>query len=350
MPENEDVQPANVFVVQSAYPVSVNECSVMGHVKKGVFYAGDVASVISPTGDPTPAPIARIGPAETPLNLAREGQRVMMLLRVDPALVGAGASIFCEARQTASAQTMIAPAARSRKEPTLAERPTELMTVERLIRQGACEEAVEKLNVYLDEHPQSLPARRLLAQAYLEPNSPIHDPVRALELIRRVYESGGADDPTVTHTLAQALAENDDPATGLRFLERLHETTQSVEARQALAQRINAFRAKYGMGDIWEFGDEYGEVLFESSDSEEIVRALAKGSIPRDCQCRRNRVGSWGPIEGELASACPNVAALYAPEEPKRNTGFIIALIVLVLGILAALFLPRMVALWMSSQ
>lgn len=340
--DDDVTQPPNIFVVQSSYPISVDECSVIGYVKKGVFHVGDVASLISSSGDTMPAPIARIGPAETPLNLAREGQRVVMSLRVDPAIVDIGSSLYSEERPSGSAKTKMA-SSNIQQEGITIERPSELHSIERLLREKTYDKAEAKLIEFVDLNPECLAAKRLLAQLYLDADPPLCDPAKALEIIRDVYETGGAEDPAVIYTLAQALACNDDPAMGLRYLERLHEATQSIDARQALAQRIHSFRSKYGLGDVWEFGDAYGEVLFESSEPAEIYRALVKGGISLDSQCRRNHVGNWGPIHGELAAVYPDVAALFKTEKPKSNTAFIITLIILCLGIVIAIFLPEII-------
>ncbi len=335
---------ANVFVVQSSYPVSLDECSVVGHVKKGVFHVGDIASVVSPMGEQLPAPIVRIGPAETPVNFAREGQRVMMLLRVDPAQVGAGAAILCENRQSAYAETMVV-AARSPKARLVAERPAELMAVERIIKQGKFAEAESTLVAYLENRRDSIAAKRMLAQVYLESPPFLRNVNKALEIIRSAYESGGADDPTVTFILAQALAENNDSGMGLRFLDRLYAGTTDQEARHALEQRVNSFRAKYGLGDIWEFADESGEVLFETTESSEIVKAVANGVIPRTAMCRRNHVGAWTPLEESAAGMMPEVSALFKEPMKKWHPGYILLLVFLVLSILVVVFFPRIMSL-----
>ena len=41
-----DSQSENIFTVQAVYPVSTEECSVTGTVKKGVFHVDEIANVI----------------------------------------------------------------------------------------------------------------------------------------------------------------------------------------------------------------------------------------------------------------------------------------------------------------
>ena len=332
----------NIFVVQAVYPISTEECSVVGRVKKGVFHTDDIANVVGAEGALLPAPIMRIGPADTPLLLAREGQRSVMVLRIDPNQISSGTSIICETRRAAHAVTMVAPS-KSSKKASLLERPAELAPVEKLMKQGAYREAEHLLNAYTAQHPTSIVAKRMLAQVYLESDSPLRDPSKALYLIRMVYQAGGAEDPVVTNLLAQAQAETGDPEMGLRFLERLYASTLDVEAKQALAQRIHGFRSKYGLGEVWEFADAYGDVIFESHNSSEAVRAILNGVVPLDAGCRRNHVGNFEPVETTLAPLYPEVAALYKPQQTQQSSPvFILIMAFLILGIIVAWFLPSL--------
>jgi len=75
---------ANLFAIDSVFPTSMDETTVTGHVVEGAFYTGDSVSIVSPSGLPLLAPIVRIGTAETPLKMVREGQQAVMVLKVEP--------------------------------------------------------------------------------------------------------------------------------------------------------------------------------------------------------------------------------------------------------------------------
>ena len=334
-----DVDSENIFIVQSVYPVSTEECSVVGSVKKGVFHVDDIANVVGASGALLPAPIMRIGPADTPLLLAREGQHIMFLLHIAPEQVNPGTSIICETHLDAHAATiMVRPSASIQTD--ILERPAALAPVERMIKQGVYDKAERLLNAYADQHPTNMATKRMLAQVYLAEDSPVRDPAKALYLIQMVYQAGGAEDPAVNTLLAHAQAENGDTKMGLRFMERLYALTTDDRAKQALIQRIHDFRSKYNLGDLWEFADSYGEVVFKSSDPAEVVRAVVNGAVPLEATCRRNSVGEFTPLETTLAPIFPEVAALFKPKKQQWSPGFLILVFLLLLSILMALFLP----------
>ncbi len=328
----------SVFVVQSVYPVSAGESSVVGRVTQGVFHVNTVAKVTGKSGKRVAAPIKRIGPADTPILLAREGQRTVLVLEIAPDELDAGVSIIGEGREAESdPETDTTPAT---EKTILLERPAELAPVERLIKQGGYSEAAKLLENYVDGHADSVVAKRMLAQVFLEAEPPLRDPQKALKLIREVYQASGVEDPLVTKVLAYAQAENGDPEMGLRFMERLYAATMEVEAKQAVAQRIYEFRHKYNLGDVWEFADEHGDVIFEASAPEEIIRALRNGAVPLNCECRRNHVGQFEPIETALAPVLPEVANLYGIQQSQWTPGFLVLVFFLLLGIIVAWYLP----------
>ena len=157
--------------------------------------------------------------------------------------------------------------------------------------------------------------------------------------MREAYELGGAEDSGVIATLAQALAANGEAPQGLRFLERLYEGKLSFEARSALAHRIQEFRAQHHLGHVWEFADQYGDVIFEAVSPKDIEKALRSGTIVLGAKCRRDRIGEWRPAEDVLAAELPELAALFKAAPAKGKPGLWIVLAVLAIAVAAALAL-----------
>lgn len=341
--ENEvlpDSDSENVFIVQAVYPVSTEECSVVGTIKKGVFHVDDIANVVGPSGVLLPAPILRIGPADTPLLLAREGQHIMFLLHIGPEQVNPSTSIICETHLDAHAATIMVRPSASNPDNIL-ERPAALAPVARMIKQKDYGKAERLLNAYAEQHPTNMATKQMLAQVYLAEDSPVRDPSKALYLIQIVYQAGGAEDPVVNTLLAHAQAENGDTQTGLRFMERLYASVEDDRAKQALAQRIHDFRSKYNLGDLWEFADSYDEVIFKANNPAEVVRAIANGSVPLEATCRHNSIGDFTPIETTLSPLFPEVAALFKPAKRQWDPVFLVLLFLLLLGLLLAIVLPQ---------
>jgi len=332
-------QSENIFTVQAVYPVSTEECSVTGAVKKGVFHVDEIANVIGPSGELFPAPIMRIGPADTPLLLIREGQQAILLLRIEPDKVNVGSAIICETNTAADTATMLIKS-ESSGQLTLLERPAELGPIERMMKQGAYQDAERLLNAYTAKNPTNMFAKRMLAQVYLDNKSPLRAPSKALYLIQMVYQAGGAEDPMVNNILAYAQAESGSPEIGLNFLERLYTTLEDAELKHALAHRIHDFRNTYNLGEEWEFANSFGEVIFKSNNPQEAVRAVVKGMVPLDSNCRRNAIGEFTPIEASFAPSYPEVAALFNPQKQQWSPGFLTLLAFLILGIVVAWFLP----------
>jgi tetratricopeptide (TPR) repeat protein len=299
----------NILIIESVIPVSTDETSVTGHVKRGVFHPGDTVTIVSPDGMPLLAPVMRIGTQDTPLKLVREGQKAVMLLQAEPNHVSPGSIATCDQSGDAYAQTMVV----STDTPSAPEEdhPSDLNQAEKLLRRGMHTEAEKYLQSWIAGHGGSAMAHRLLAQCYLEDDSAVRDTAKALEHARKAFESGGANGAAVINTLAHAMAENGEAGQGLRFLERLYSGDLPAEARMAVARRIVDYRNEYDLGHVWEFADSYGEVLFESGDPREIVKAITSKTVPLDARCRKDHVGEWRAIEPALGPDHPEIAALY---------------------------------------
>jgi tetratricopeptide (TPR) repeat protein len=325
----------NIMLIESTFPVSTEEATVTGHVSQGVFRVGDSVTIVSPNGLPLLAPIKRIGTADTPVNLVRGGQRAIMLLEVEPDKVVPGSALTSTSQEEAHARTMVV-GGQEAMAPSSTDTTAELHRIERQVHSGAYEDAHAALLVYLEDEPESRPAHRLMAAVHLEEQSPFHDVKKGLNFIRRAYELDGSNDPAVIHTLAHAMAQDGEPDHGLRFLERFGGQLQDIQARLALAERIQTFRDRYGLGNVWEFSDNYGDVILESTNLDEVARALQNGSLPTDAKCRRNRIGEWRPLESALGSEHPGIAAHYAGPADKETSGSLTLLIGVVVVILIA--------------
>lgn len=330
----------NVFQVESVYLTATDESAVTGHVRKGAFRLGDSVQLTTTEGDTVVAPILRMGPAETPVQLVRAGQQTVLLLRVDASLVAVGAYLSSSTKETAYAATMVVSSARPSVQEAMPEDlAAQVGAIEKLLRQRNTPAAREALEGLLATHPESGAVQRVAARVYLEAEGADRDAARALDHAKRAYELGGADDPAVVGMLAEAEAANGGAAQGLRFLERLFTVTQEPQARAAQALRLTEFREKHGLGHVWEFADQYGGVVAEVSSLAEAAKAIARGVIPRDGRVRKDRISEWQPIAQALAGQSPEIAALLqgkAAAGSRRPTGLLVALGVLALAVLGA--------------
>ncbi len=322
----------NLLTIQTVFPVSMEECSITGHVRSGVFHPGDELVVVTPGGGSITAPILRIGTAEMPLQMVRAGQKVSMLLKADPAAVLPGASATCTAHEEYYGATMVvsseapAAAATSRMTP-------ELVNIEKMMKRGEYGDAERLLNMHLLQHPGHYAAHRIIAQLYLDAPAPFGSAERAARHIQSAYEKGGSSDPMVIHLLAEALGRTGKPDQGLSFLERLYSATREPDGRNALAQRVYDYRNRFKLGHVWQFADATGEVMYESSDPAELVKAVAREVVPRDARCRRDRVGEWQSIPLLLGPEFPEIAKLYGGAAPAGGKNYVLPALIAALAV-----------------
>ncbi|MBI1319415.1 MAG: hypothetical protein GC168_10785 [Candidatus Hydrogenedens sp.] len=327
----------NVFAVESTFPVSTTEATVTGHVESGLFHTGDTVTITTDSGKPVLAPIRRIGTADAPLKLVREGQKAVLLLEVEPHYVRTGGKLISQAQEDAYAKTMMVDTAGGAPKPA-EEAGGDLMKIEREIKAGRYDEALEALEPYLVVNDNSKAAHRLMARVYLD-SSDHRDTAKALKHIQRAYELGGANDPAVIDTLAAAMGENGEGDHGLRFLERQAENVTDPTARAAIANRVLEYRQRYKLGHVWEFSDSYGDVVFETKDLAEAAAALKRNTIPRDGKVRRDRVGEWRDIETALAGQSAEIAAIFKPAPAAGGVPVLaVAAVLAVLALAAAAF------------
>lgn len=323
----------NVLVIESAFPKSTEETTITGHIKSGAFRTGDSLTLLTESGMPLVAPIVRIGTAETPLKMARAGQKAIMLLQVEPHHVVPGSTATCVTQEESYAETMVVGMGDEPSASTAAQMGGPLLELDRRMKSGDFTGAREKLEAMLQSEPDSCPAHRLMAKLYLDGGETVRDEKKALEHIRRAYELGGAEDPIVVDTLAQAMAANGEAEHGLRFLERLYTGTREFEAKGALTQRIIEFRTRHHLGHTWEFADSYGDVMFESKEIGEIVRAIKNGTVPKTALCKKDRVGEWRKVEETIALEYPEIGALFTQKSSGGNS----TVLYVIIAILAAL-------------
>lgn len=330
----------NVLVIESAFPKSTEETTITGHVKSGAFRTGDSLTLITESGMPLVAPIIRIGTAETPLKMARAGQKAIMLLHVEPHHVVPGSTATCVSQEESYAETMVVGMSDDSSASTASHMGGPLLELDRRMKVGDYNGAKDKLEAILQDEPDSCPAHRLMAKLYLDGGESIRDPKKALEHIRRAYELGGAEDPIVVDTLAQAMAANGEAEHGLRFLERLYNGTREFEAKGALSLRIIEFRTRHKLGHIWEFADNYGDVVFESGDLNEIARAIKNNTVPSTSLCKKDHVGEWRKVEETIAMEHPEIGALF---EKESTGGGKSGLLYIVIAVLAALIVAVLI-------
>src|SRR5690606_12621634 len=103
------------------------------------------------------------------------------------------------------------------------------------------------------------------------------------------------------------------------FLERLFAGTREFEAKGALGQRIIEFRTRHNLGHVWEFSDNYGDVIFESGDLQEIAKAIKSETVPRSSLCKKDRVGEWRKVEETIAMEHEVIGALFAKNRDAGN-------------------------------
>ncbi len=338
---SKDGTTANVLTVQGIYPASTDQCTIMVHIRSGVFHVNDQLVIVAPGNHRTTAPILRIGTAETPINLVRAGQNVSMLLKADPDQISVGASLSAAANEEAYAATMAVTMDTQPRAAATREMTQELIAIEKMMKRGEYGDAERLLNVYVLQHPGHYSAHRLLARLYLDAPAPLGSEKRAADHINKAYEKGGAKDIAVIRVLAEARGRNGDAGQGLAFLERLDVPGIEPEARSALAKWVYDYRERFKLGHVWQFSDAFGEVIYEASDHESALRAFSKGAVPRDARCRRDRIGDWQSVDEALAYEAPEIAKFLGIELTQRPSMFFFSLVtLLIVAILLAMFGP----------
>ncbi|MCX5757785.1 MAG: hypothetical protein NTU83_04635 [Candidatus Hydrogenedentes bacterium] len=328
---------ANEFFVESVNPVSEQETCVTGHVLRGAFFTGSMVSITTPDGLPLLAPVTRLATQNTPINVVREGPLAAMTLKIEPQYIVVGNKITSSDSGAAFAPTMIvdtgADAGKSDAAPT--DRTPQFQDVLRLISQRAFAQARDVLDGILASDAKNLEANRLIARVYLEADGELQDNAKALEHVMRAYEFGGHDDPAVLDVLAFALGANGRPEHGLRHLERLYETAVDPLAKENCAKRIAAYRGRFKMPSLWQFFDGFGAMILESSDLEQIRKAIVNKSIPRDAVCRKNKIGSMQPIQDSIALESPEIADLF--KAPSKSYTLLDTLIGALAGVIVGI-------------
>ncbi len=305
---------SNVYQVESVFPLSTYQTTVTGRVVSGAFHTGDTVSLISTGGSPLFAPIIRLGPADTPIRVIRQGQQTVMVLQVEPQHLAPGSRLTSSGSAEAYAETMVVTGGEesgAAPEGGAPEHDADLDVVTRLLDERRFGPAKQRIESYLEKDPFSGAAYRLLARVHFESDDELHNNERALECIEKAYELGGDRDPAVLEELAKIQGANGRAEYGVRYLERLYAMATDDEKRDDLAKRIESYRNRFKLGNVWEFINNWGDVIFESDNVDAIEKALANGSIPMDAKCRRNRTGEWRTIQEILVPEHPQLARFF---------------------------------------
>ena len=305
---------ANVYQVESVFPLSTYQTTVTGRVVTGAFHTGDTVSLISTGGTPIFAPIIRIGPADTPIRVVRQGQQTVMVLQVEPQHLAPGSRLTSSGSAEAYAETMVVTGSEESGAAPGAGAPehdADLDVVTRLLDERRFGPAKQRIESYLEKDPFSGTAYRLLARVHFESDDELHNNERALECIEKAYELGGDRDPAVLEELAKIQGANGRAEYGVRYLERLYAMAGDDEKREELAKRIESYRNRFKLGNVWEFINNWGDVIFESDNVDAIEKAIANGSVPVDAKCRRNRTGEWRTIQEILVPEHPQLARFF---------------------------------------
>jgi len=332
----------NLLQIQSVIPTSVDTCTITVTIRSGIFRVGDSLKLPGSGGREEQAEILRIGTANAPLYFAREGMSVPMLVKAQPTQLAPGMNAGCRHHR------------RTQKDTTVLVMPEEhglviqwdesLQTAERLIKREDFSGASDLLNAYLQEHPESVLANRLIAELYRNAPAPIGDLKKALDHAEQAYNAGGFSDPPTVYLYAELLAQQGEKNKGLACLERLYETVEDPHARNALAERIRQFRRDHSLGVLWQFSDLSGEVLFETADRNQLIAALRESEILRNARCRLDRVGAWQDAKSLLSQTIPEIAELYginvSPAGNDSGRKLTLAIILLVVGLLLAIVMP----------
>ena len=332
----------NLLQIQSVIPVSVDTCTIVAVIRSGVFRTGDSLKLPGSRGGEDSAEILRIGTVNAALRFAREGMVIPMLVKAQAEKLVPGMNAGC--RQ----QKQMKPSHKSHVLPeehdSVIRWDETLEKADRLLHRKDYAAAAEIVESYIQTHPESVLAHRLMAEILQDAPPPLGDLAKALELAGQAHEKGGYVDPPTVYLYSELLARHGEFEKGLRHLEELYETLEDPHARNALAERIRQYRRDYNMGVLWQLSDLSGEVMFETSDRDQLIAALRESEILRNARCRLDRVGGWQDAKSLLVTAIPEIAEIYGvavsqkPEETNRK--LTLAIILLVVGLILAIVMP----------
>ena len=140
----------NEFTIESVFALSGEETSVTGHMEKGAFRSGESVSLLSTAGIPLLASIRRIGTAETPVNVIREGQKNSLVLNVELQHVVMGSKLTNTGGEETGGATMIVDTGSSGEAVVETENlDPELAECEKLVNTHKYKEAQAKLDAYI---------------------------------------------------------------------------------------------------------------------------------------------------------------------------------------------------------
>lgn len=119
-----------------------------------------------------------------------------------------------------------------------------------------------------------------------------------------------------THTCirgeAERLATSGDRGRALLLLETLHGASPE-DKQKTLAKDISAFRAKHGLGQVWEFYSTDNTVIAKCSGAADIYKKLIDGELSRSTLFRKNEIGPLLRTEASLGEENAELELLLRP-------------------------------------
>jgi len=100
---------------------------------------------------------------------------------------------------------------------------------------------------------------------------------------------------------------------GLLTLEDAYGKSRDQKVRKTIENDIEEFRLEHDLGRLWQFFDRRGEMIFESTDIEQIRNKLIDGSLAYYLFCQKNRIGERKSIEALLAPEEPSIEIMISP-------------------------------------
>lgn len=147
---------------------------------------------------------------------------------------------------------------------------------------------------------------------------------------------------------SQFVSSNEAAREKLPYVERLYALASNDEERKNALFLVSEYRAKHGLGKLWQFFDSNNEMIFESTNVEEVREKLLDGTIKRNYLCQKNRVGDFLSINDSLCKEESSIELLLSPISYHVLRGAGITAVITVIGSFFAVFINLGLSLQMS--